>query len=54
MSLLSSSDCKVNLEVVDAIMISMYFETTVDAFYENDGIATFVDKITAYLGINFW
>ena len=53
-SLLSDSSCQVTLTVVNAVKINMYFETTVEDFYENDGISNFIDKVAAYLGINFW
>lgn len=42
------------IKVINAIRINMYFETTVEDFYKNDGIANFIDKVAAYLGINIW
>ena len=51
---MSDSSCQVTIKVVNAIKINMYFETTIEDFYENDGISNFIDKVAAYLGINFW
>ena len=48
---ISNINCIPHLIVTDSVRVSLRLETTVDNFYKNNGVATFIDKIAAFLGI---
>ena len=45
-------DCMVHIHETNSVKVTMRFETTLEDFYKNDGEATFIDKISAFLGIS--
>ena len=45
-------NCILKVRTIDAIRITMHLDTTVADFYANNGVATFLDKISAFLGLD--
>lgn len=44
--------CVLKVRTINAIRITMHLETTVEDFYKNNGDATFIDKISTFLGLD--
>ena len=49
---ITAKDCIPSLIVMDSLKVSLRLDTTVAEFYQNNGIATFMDKVAAFLGID--
>ena len=45
------SDCIVRVRYVDSVKVNMRLSTTLEEFYQNNGVASFIDKMTSFLGI---
>ena len=48
----NNPNCVLKVRTIDAITIKMHLDTTVTDFYANNGVATFMDKISAFLGLD--
>lgn len=46
-----SPKCIVRVRYIDAVKVNMRLTTTLEEFYQNNGVASFIDKMTAFLGI---
>jgi hypothetical protein len=44
-------DCEIGIEPRDAIMTTVRLQWSLDEFYEDGGVTTFVDRLAASLGI---
>jgi len=44
--------CVLKVRTIDGIRITMHLQTTVADFYSNNGVASFIDKISAFLGLD--
>ena len=51
--LTAEKDCVLSVRTINAVRVNLRMETTLDDFYKNDGEATFFDKISTFLGIDF-
>lgn len=51
--LTGGKNCILTIRTVDSVKITMRMETTLDDFYKNNGEATFFDKMSTFLGIDF-
>ena len=51
--LTSEPDCILIIQTVSYIQVSMHLQTSIDSFYTSTNIASFLDIITAFLGIDF-
>jgi len=45
-------NCILKVRTIDGIRITMHLQTTVNDFYANNGVASFIDKISAFLGLD--
>ena len=48
----SIASCRVSLEVVDSISLSIGFDMTEEEFYSNDGSTLFIDRVALLLNIS--
>ena len=48
----NNPNCVLKIRTVDAIRITIHMDTTVEDFYKNNGEATFIDKISAFLHLD--
>jgi hypothetical protein len=44
-------NCIVRVRYIDAVKVNMRLTTTLEEFYQNNGVASFIDKLTSFLGI---
>ena len=51
--LTGDNNCVLTVRTINAVKVNMRMETTLDDFYKNNGEATFFDKISTFLGIDF-
>jgi hypothetical protein len=45
-------DCKIEIRPIDAIVSNVRMEWTLDEFYGAGGVTSFVDRVSAALGIH--
>lgn len=48
----NSPDCKLKINTINSVRITVHMETTIDDFYKNTGEASFIDKISAFLKLD--
>jgi hypothetical protein len=44
-------NCMVRVRYIDSVKVNMRLTTTLEEFYQNNGVASFIDKMTSFLGI---